>query len=185
MKWYKYDIQYLTDFEFSKWYLLMSKDKRRRVDKFRFEEDKKRTVVGEMLARKAISEWCDTSPEDIIFGINEHGKPYAKGLAVEFNISHSNDLVICAINDNSIGVDIEKIRTVDLNIIERVCCKDELKYVLYDHSYKNFFKIWTFKEAYFKSIGTGITDFKSINYFINYKNKLELDYEDYIAHIIY
>lgn len=95
-----------------------------------------------------------------------------------------NDLVICAINDTLVGVDIEKIRSVDLNIIERVCNEDELEYILNDTSYKHFFEIWTFKEAYFKIIGTGITDFKSIDYFNTGKNKLMIDYNDYIIHIV-
>ena len=51
MKWYKYDIRDLTDTEYNKWYSLMSEDKRHRVDRFRFLDDKKRTVAGEMLAR--------------------------------------------------------------------------------------------------------------------------------------
>ena len=67
MKWYKYDIRELTDKEYYKWYSLMSVEKQHRVDRFRFEDDKKRTVAGEMLARKAISEWCSVNAEDVIF----------------------------------------------------------------------------------------------------------------------
>lgn len=185
MKYKTINISNVSDDEYRKWYSFMGAEKQNRVNRFRFIDDIKKTIAGDMLARTMIAHCCNVNYQDIVFYKNKYGKPFVKELPIEFNISHSNDLVICAINDTSIGVDIEKIRLVDLNIIEKVCCKDELKYVLYDNSYKHFFKIWTFKEAYFKFIGTGITDFKSINYFNNYKNKLELDYEDYIAHIIY
>ena len=105
MKWYKYDIRDLTQEEYEQWYSLMSFEKKQRVDRFRFMDDKKRTVVGEMLARKAIAEWCHVSEEDIKFGLSEYGKPFAIGLDVEFNISHSGDLVVCAVDNKPVGID--------------------------------------------------------------------------------
>ena len=65
MKWYKYDIRELSNLEYRKWYSLMSKEKQKRVDRFRFEDDRKRTVTGEMLTRLAIAEWCKVKPENI------------------------------------------------------------------------------------------------------------------------
>ena len=121
MKWYKYDIRDLTVPEYNKWYSLMSTDKQQRVDRFRFVDDKKRTVAGEMLARKAIAEWCIVAPESIVFSIREHGKPYAVDLDVEFNISHSGDMVVCAVDDKPVGIDIEKIRPIDLTVAKRIC----------------------------------------------------------------
>lgn len=173
MKWYKYDIRNLTDAEYSKWHSLMSKDKQIRVDRFRFTDDKKRTICGEMLARKAIAEWCGTTPESISFGIKEHGKPYAKALPVEFNISHSGDMVVCAVDDKPIGIDIEKIRPIDLTVAKRICTDEELLY-LFGHNPEEqyftyttdteiltrFFKLWTAKEAYGKCIGTGLSNGK-------------------------
>lgn len=67
MKWYKYDIRNLSAAEYDKWYSLMNEDKKRRVDRFRFGDDKKRTVAGEMLACKAIAEWCGVPEENIVF----------------------------------------------------------------------------------------------------------------------
>ena len=169
MKWYKYDIRDLTDTEYNKWYSLMSNDKQCRVDRFRFVYDKKRTVAGEMLARKAISEWCGVTPESIAFGIKEHGKPYAKDLAVEFNISHSGDMVVCAVDDKPVGIDIEQIRPIDLTVAKRICTDEELLYLLghtptdQDFTYTTnteiltrFFELWTAKEAYGKYIGEGL-----------------------------
>ena len=94
MKFYQYNIRDLSDENYIHYYSLMSEEKKRRVDRFRFEDDKKRTVVGEMLARQAISEWCGAAEESITFEKAEHGKPYAKDLNVEFNISHSADMVV-------------------------------------------------------------------------------------------
>lgn len=180
MKWYKYVIRDLTDAEYSKWYSLMSEDKQHRVDRFRFLDDKKRTVVGEMLARKAIAEWCGVAPESISFGIKEHGKPYAIDLSIEFNISHSGDMVVCAVDDKPIGIDIEKIRPIDLTVAERICTDKELLYIFghtpteQDFTYTTnteiltrFFELWTAKEAYGKFVGSGIASIKNIPIKIN------------------
>lgn len=171
MKWYKFDIRDLTAADYEKWYALMSKDKQLRVDRFRFVDDKKRTVAGEMLARKAIAEWCSVSPESITFGTQKYGKPYAKNLCVEFNISHSGDMVVCAVDDKPIGIDIEKIRPINLTVAKRICTDEELGYLFgrtpkeHDFVYTTnhevltrFFELWTAKEACGKCIGVGISE---------------------------
>ena len=193
MKWYKYDIRDLTDAEYNKWYSLMSEDKQLRVDRFRFVDDKKRTVTGEMLARKAIAEWCGIAPESIIFGIKEHGKPCAKDLSIEFNISHSGDMVVCAVDDKSVGIDIEQIRPIDLSVAKRICTDEELLYLFgrtpteQDFIYTTdietltrFFELWTAKEAYGKCIGVGIS---SISAFPSNCNIAKHVFTDYVIHI--
>ncbi len=195
MKWYKYDIRDLTDAEYNKWYSLMNTDKQRRVDRLRFVDDKKRTVAGEMLARKAIAEWCGIALESITFDIKEHGKPYAKDLAVEFNISHSGDMVVCAVDDKPIGIDIELIRPIDLTVAKRICTDDELLY-LFGHTpteqeftyttnteiLTRFFERWTAKEAYVKCIGEGV---KSISAYPSNCNIVKHIFADYVINICY
>ncbi len=173
MKWYKYDIRDLTDTEYKKWYSLMNEDKQHRVDRFRFVDDKKRSVAGEMLARKAIAEWCGVLPESITFDIKDLGKPYAKDLPVEFNISHSGDMVVCAVDDKPVGIDIEQIRPINLTVAKQICTDKELLYLFghmptkQDYTYTTdtevltrFFELWTAKEAYGKYKGNGIQNIK-------------------------
>lgn len=175
MKWYKYNIQDLSTAEYKKWYSLMSLEKKQRVDRFRFTDDKKRTVMGEMLARKAIAEWCHVSVEEIQFGLSEYGKPFAIGLDVEFNISHSGNMVVCAVDNKPVGIDIEQIRPMDLNVARRICTEKEIAYIFADNLREDefckitdfkiltrFFEVWTLKEAYGKYIGTGMMDLKKL-----------------------
>ena len=166
MKFYQYNIRDLSDDNYIRYYSLMSEEKKRRVNRFRFEDDKKRTVVGEMLARMAISEWCGVSEESIVFAIAEHGKPYAKDLNVEFNISHSADMVVCVVDDNPVGVDIEKIRTIENIVIAYACNQTEKSKIsnLSDKRYSVFFEIWTAKEAICKFEGIGVSNnLKAVN----------------------
>lgn len=191
--WYKIDIRTVSDDEYNKWYELMSEDKRQRVDKFRLNDDKKRTVVGEMLVRKAISKRFSVSPESIVFGTKENGKPFAKDIPIEFNISHSGNMVVCAVSDSPIGIDIEQIRPVDLSVAKRICTENELIYIFgknpetsefkisYDKEIlRRFFKIWTIKEAYAKNIGTGIKSIKSDSSKISAKT---FYFDDYVLSV--
>ena len=139
----------------------MSEEKQEKVNRFYFDDDRKRTVAGEMLARKAVAGWCDVSEDSIVFVKGENGKPFAQNLDVQFNISHSENMVVCVVDDNPIGIDVEKIRQIDLKIAKRVYTHDEIRY-LYggeDSSIpERFFELWTAKEAYLKFLGCGIVD---------------------------
>lgn len=132
-----------------------------------------------MLARKLIADWCHIIPENIKFDTNKYGKPYAINLNVEFNISHSGNIVICAIDNKPVGIDIEQIRPIDLKIAKRICSENELRY-LFGYPPKEtdfnktddtavlsrFFELWTAKEAYSKCLGNGLCfiDTQTIEY---------------------
>ncbi|MBQ8860397.1 MAG: 4'-phosphopantetheinyl transferase superfamily protein [Ruminococcus sp.] len=170
MKWYKYDINNLSEKDYEYYYSLMSEDKKKRVENFRFENDKKRTVAGEMLSRKVIAEHLSIDESSIVFSKCENGKPYAKELDIEFSISHSGDIVVCAISDKPIGIDVEKIRPINLRVAKRICDEKEFLYIFShkpdetDFSYTEdegiltrFFELWTKKEAYAKCSGKGLS----------------------------
>ena len=164
------NIRNIPDDVYEKYFSLMTDEKKKRVERFRFEDGKKRTVIGEMLARKMICEQCKVDEEKIIFKTDHKGKPYTKSADICFNVSHSDELVLCAVNDTTIGVDIEKIREINDSVIRHTCNGNELDYVYEkgisrQETLKRFFEIWTFKEACFKYRGTGIDEFLALDYF--------------------
>ncbi len=105
---------------------------------------------------------------------NEHGKP---GFAppndnIYFNISHSGDLVVMAIGEHPVGVDVERIgRAKDhLKLARRFYYEHENERVLNaENSEEEFYRIWTFREAFSKLIGDGLAIFG--------KKVIEIDYE--------
>ncbi len=170
MKWYKHSISGLSDEEYLRWYLLLDKSRKRRVDKFCFDDDKKRTVSGEMLVRCAVADMCKVAQEDIVIKENDNGKPYIENVDIEFNISHSCDVVVCAVSDRKVGIDVEKIRAVKLSVAKRVCSEKELEYIFGrvpvesdfalcddEEILTRFFTLWTKKEAYAKCTGKGLS----------------------------
>lgn len=195
MEWVKFNINNLSFVEYEKWFALMTDEKKERINKMRFEDDKKRSVIGEMLAKKAISKISGIPVENITLKTTETGKPYIENSVIHFNISHCQDWVVCAIHSKPIGIDIEKIRPINLKIAKRFFTADEQNYVFsgipkeedfektsdYD-MLKRFFEVWTGKEAYLKYKGTGITD--SLNTLSVNENNLKTEYfDDYIVRI--
>ena len=58
--------------------------------------------------------------KQIVFKTGEYGKPFAVG-CIEFNISHSSNLVVCCISDKPIGVDVEMKKVVNSKIMKKLC----------------------------------------------------------------
>ena len=83
---------------------------------------------------------------------NEYGKPYIKNNPIYFNISHSGDYIVIIISNRECGIDIEKIRQIRNNVVNKICLDTEKKLIVDD---KSFTLIWTMKEAYSKYNGMG------------------------------
>lgn len=88
-----------------------------------------------------------------------YNKPYIKNSNIHFNISHSKDLIVLAVNNSSIGIDVENITIFNYDIIKKFFSIKEEEYI---NSFSNnekkkheFFKLWTQKESFIKCIGKG------------------------------
>ena len=182
MKIYSVNITDIDENLFGIWYDRMSSEKKDSVVKMQSEHKRKLRIAADMLCRKGISEFCGVPENEITIRLTSLGKPYAAGLPVNFSISHSGDYAVCAVSGNEIGIDIEKIRAVHPRAYEKFCTEKEARYI--DSEENGFFKIWTLKEAYFKCIGTGITDFQSVDAFSNDFKKTKVENDNYIMHII-
>ncbi len=161
--------RYLNDFtdsEYSYALSLISQERQNEILAKKQESARKSSVLGEFLARKGINQLTGIDLKDIIIEKDEKGKPFAKGLNINFSISHSGDLVVCAISEGKIGIDCEYIREVNLKIARHFFDGLDKRFIfeIDDVQEQNirFFKVWTAKEAYFKYLGTGITVLNSL-----------------------
>ena len=87
----------------------------------------------------------------------ETGKPYfVGGPDIHFSLSHTKGAVMCAISGSEVGCDIERIdRRMDLeSVAARFFTEKEIRDCRVDP--KEFFRIWTRKEAYSKYTGQGL-----------------------------
>ncbi len=195
MVWNKFNINELSADDYNRWFSLASLEKQKKINRFRLEKDKKRSVAGEMLVKKNISEILKIPPESIKISTEKGGKPYIENLAIHFNLSHSGDWVVCALHNKPIGIDIEKITPINLKIAKRFFTQEEQFYIFNkspeendftatptNEILKRFFEIWTAKEAYLKFTGEGLCEkLNELN--INRKNINVYYFDDYIVSI--
>lgn len=89
--------------------------------------------------------------------VGQYGKPEIEG--IYFNVSHSKDMVVCAVSEHPVGCDIEKIATAPEKVAERFFSKGEADYlnqVMEEKKEEEFFRLWTMKESYVKMTGEGL-----------------------------
>ena len=126
----------------------------KKLGKLKVVSDKNNSLIAWLLLSCALKQ-----PYLPDFSYHENGKPYFKELpTVDFSISHCKTGVVCAVSDSPIGIDIQDIRSVDFKVMERVCSKTELEFLLAsDNRDYEFIKLWTLKESILKQSGIGIS----------------------------
>lgn len=163
--------------------LKISPKKQNKLLKYHFQKDVYRGLIGEILARTMLCEFLGVKNRDIEFYYNEYGKPLVKVFdKCFFNISHSGDWIVCAIDSKPIGIDIEEIRDIDFAVAKQVFSKKE--YITFSSKTENkklayFYSLWTLKESYIKAIGYGFSrDSASFSIMCDEKKmRLEDDWE--------
>ncbi|MEH0020458.1 MAG: 4'-phosphopantetheinyl transferase superfamily protein [Desulfobacter sp.] len=145
---------------------VLSPEEIRKVDRYRFEKDRKLSLVARALLRYLLSEYTGRDPASFAFVTNAYGKPaLAPGQPVpdlRFNLSHSSGAVACGLAlGRDIGVDVESPdRKIDTGISDRFFSPHEAGQVSScpeSERHRRFFDIWTLKEAYIKARGKGLS----------------------------
>lgn len=156
---------------FRHWVEKVSTEKRTKVKKFKFFDDKKRSVYGELILRYALIHDLGIKNKEIIIDVDINGKPYLKESEhIFFNISHSGEYVVCAIDFHPIGVDVEFIGNADVAVAKRAFTLNEYKQIFSGNGNANtlFYQFWTLKESYVKYKGEGLRiPFDSFCFFMN------------------
>lgn len=133
---------------------------------------KLQTVAGELLARYSVGHYLGKSHQEINLVFGEKGKPHIANLVnIHYNISHSGHYVVCAVAAEEIGIDVERIRKVNLRIAERFFSPSEIEDLMAceeENRMQYFITLWTIKESYLKAIGRGLT--QHLNSFTIVKN---------------
>ena len=183
LKWYKFNINDVTESEYEEFFALLSNEKKEKVKRFRHPDDKKRTVCGEVLAKRAISEISRKKVEELYFETKKSGKPFCKNEHIEFSISHSGDFCVCAVNETPIGIDIQKIVPYNEKVARRVCSYEELEIIEKSRDKaREFTKIWTKKEAVLKKEEKSVFSPEIKNCLID-KAVKTIEFSDYIISI--
>lgn len=141
----------------------LSEDELYRVDRYRFERDKRRFIVARGLLRRILHRYLDVPVAAIRFSYGVKGKP-ALALPecnLQFNLSHSREIVLIGLTlHQDIGIDLEWVHALEAmdQIIDRFFSpheKQRLGGLAMPERQEAFFRFWTCKEAYIKACGEG------------------------------
>lgn len=139
----------------------VSSEKRARISRFYKFEDAQRSLLGDLLARYSICQRLGIKNNTLTFGLNPYGKPILLvSNRIEFNIAHSGNWVVCAVDDNPVGIDVEVVKPVDFQIAKKFFSKEEYNNLMDQPAeirLKYFYSLWTLKESYIKAEGKGFS----------------------------
>jgi 4'-phosphopantetheinyl transferase len=156
-----------------------------RAERLVIRERRSDFVLQRGILRFILSRYLARSPEEIQISTSADGKPYLPEGDIQFNISHSNDLMICGVTSEArIGVDIQLVYPIENieRIIPKILTPSEIELldrITLDERIDLFYTIWTAKEAFLKAIGSGFQlPAKEINICSLEENTLTLEVED-------
>ena len=118
---------------------------------------RQQSIGAELLLRYALSDCGYPVITPLDLGTGEYGKPYLRTGECCFSLSHSEGAVLCAVSDAECGADIQKIRPVNMSLVERYYAPAEKGAVFSaEDPDEAFTAIWAMKESYIKASGLGL-----------------------------
>ena len=127
-------------------------------------KDRCRSLAASLLLKKAL-EKEGICYEEVCFAEEAGGKTKLLQKDLFFNLAHAQDLAVCVISDQEVGVDVErKDRPVGrkqnrkLQIAKKILTPEE--WILWEKAgcqTEELISVWTKKESYVKMTGKGLT----------------------------
>ena len=121
-------------------------------------QDRHANLLGKILLREGMKK--HGYPPDCLKKISytEYNRPFIDG-AIDFNISHSGNYVVCAINMvGRVGIDVERMKSLHIEEFKDCMTDEEWRAIQGspDHLEK-FYDLWTLKESVVKGDGRGMS----------------------------
>lgn len=158
--------------------------------KFKLKKDRLRCLLSECLSSYALNRTFNIEVRKP-FNKGKFGKPYIKQ-DVYFNVSHSGKYVICAVDVDSVGIDIEKVKPIDYRQLMSCFSEEERQQLNLCEDrgqLEIFYTLWVLKESYIKYTGEGFyfsvseCSFQIVGNNINYKNS-RIENEDIVFDLL-
>ena len=95
------NLKTVTDAQLSLWESWLAPEKRQRIDRMP-PQKRLQSLCADALARQMLSAALQITPEQVQISYDRNGKPVTNGAC--FSVSHSGDVVVCAVSQQPIGV---------------------------------------------------------------------------------
>ncbi len=130
-------------------------ERKQKALRYRFARDRILCVCGGLLTKYALN---SCGADDLVISRTDLGKPYLKNKSeLFFNLSHSGNIVMCAVSENEVGADTEEIGRYDENILKKFTPAERQRIIESSDRDREFFRMWTMKESYMKYRGMGLS----------------------------
>ena len=127
-----------------------------RIKRYKKREDQVRTLLAHTLSKMVLAQELSLTPQHLSYKVTKYGKYELANHEMFFNLSHSNEYVVCAVSHKRVGIDIEKKQQRNFQLFTNVWSDREKKhYNIYDRT--TFYQLWTAKESYVKYLGIGLS----------------------------
>ncbi len=145
------DVSTLADPDvFDACYQAQRTERRERVGRMRFDNGKRLCLGAGVVMEHALA-FAGCRDKDIV--ITPQGKPTVEGCF--FNISHTDEIAVCAVSDREVGIDIERFdRKLTESVIKKAFTPAEIR--MAEGNPDIFIHLWTIKESVMKWFGLGL-----------------------------
>lgn len=158
------------------WMRFVSDHKRQCLYRMRDPQSMVQTLTGDLLVRFLAIQYLGVSNQNLLFQTTEFGKPYlaTSNQPFYFSLSHSGHWVVCAIDQNPVGVDAQLMESIDTNLAKSVLSPQAyLDYLNLSPQQRldYFYNLWTMRESSLKLTGQGLSDASVIKPIDQVENK--------------
>lgn len=151
--------EHIFDFDLEAALQRLSDQRRQQALKFKHELGQRTCVLSYLLLCQGLRNEYGIE-EKPVFDYGEHGKPFIVAHPeIHFNLSHCREGVICVLDQQPVGVDIESVRPLHEGVMRYAMNEQEVAQIqAADYPALEFTRLWTMKEAVVKLSGEGISD---------------------------
>ncbi len=159
-----------------KYKALLSVRELEKLQNIKLPKKQKEFLITRTLTRTILADFLNCTNKELIFENSPNGRPQLKNFAIDFNISHSHNLVFLALSESKIGIDIEFIKKRNyLEFAQRFYAPEEFEFLNKlspEKQKEHFYILWTQKEALIKALDLSfIANLNTINLASKYKFK--------------
>ncbi|MFD3445562.1 4'-phosphopantetheinyl transferase family protein [Microbacteriaceae bacterium 4G12] len=138
----------------------ISEERRTRILLRKTYEDIMREIACDILVQNIVHEKYGMK-NTIEWGYSSYGKPFIHNLSsFQFSLAHAGEWVVCAVDTQPVGIDIEYAQAVDFQAIQYLFSSQEQKWwkeIPENKRLETFYRIWIGKESYVKATGRGVS----------------------------
>ena len=147
---------------------IFSEGRLQKIEKVKQEDDKQLSTAVELLLIYALKQMDEAVALPLQIKEEESGnllleskvKVNGEEKPLYFNLSHSKEYAACAVSDEPVGIDIECVKTRDVEHMDKILHEQEVLVLSFvtnpEEKKKYFYECWVTKESYLKNLGCGL-----------------------------